>query len=78
MTEVLILCNLLLLNLNLDHIRDDKESLIKCLADMPVGLMPDVLAFIQREGDQIQSMSIMNAAMQWCDCKMVDKLQSLF
>jgi len=44
----------------------DKESLLKYLADVPVELMPDVMAFIQEwEWDQIQSMSMMYAAMRW-------------
>ena len=44
----------------------DKESLLKYLADVPVELMPDVMAFIQeREWDKIQSMSMMYAAMRW-------------
>jgi hypothetical protein len=43
-----------------------KKSLLKYLADVPVELMPDVMAFIQeREWDQIQSMSMMYAAMRW-------------
>ena len=43
----------------------DKESLLEYLADVPVELMPEVLAFIQRESDQIQSISMMYAAMRW-------------
>lgn len=43
----------------------DKESLIEYLADTPVELMPDVLVFIQRETDKIQSLSMMYAAMSW-------------
>jgi hypothetical protein len=43
----------------------DKESLLEYLADVPVKLMPDVLAFIQREKDQSLSMSMMYAAMRW-------------
>ncbi len=42
-----------------------KESLIEYLADIPVELMPDVLVFIQRETDKIQSLSMMYAAMRW-------------
>ncbi len=33
------------------------ESLLKYLSDGPAALMPKVLAFIQRQRDQIQSMS---------------------
>ncbi len=43
----------------------DKESLLKYLADVPVQSMPDVLAFIQRERDQVQSMSMMYAIVRW-------------
>ena len=46
---------------------DDRESIVKYLADMPVGLMPDMSAFIQREGDEMQSMNIMYTAMRWCN-----------
>ncbi len=44
----------------------DKESLVKYLTDVPVELMPDVMAIIQeREWDKIQSMSMMYASMRW-------------
>ena len=43
----------------------DKESLLEYLADLPVELMPEVLAFIQKERDQIHSMSMMYVAMRW-------------
>jgi hypothetical protein len=46
---------------------DDRESIVKYLADMPVGLMPYMLAFIQREGGEMQSMNIMYTAMRWCN-----------
>jgi hypothetical protein len=45
----------------------DKESLLEYLADLSVELMPDVLSFVQRERDQIQSMSMMYAAMRLCN-----------
>ena len=71
-TEVPFHRYLFSLNLNLDRrskiltALDTKKLLIKCLADIPVGLVPDVLAFIQRLGNQIQSMAIMYGAMRWC------------
>ena len=43
----------------------DKESLLGYLANVPVELMPDVLAFIQRERDQSLSISMMYVAMRW-------------
>jgi hypothetical protein len=43
----------------------DKESLLEYLADVPLGLMPNVLAFIEKERDQTLSMSMMYVAMRW-------------
>jgi hypothetical protein len=43
----------------------DKESLIEYLADVPVELMPYVLEFTQREGNQLQSTCMMYVAMRW-------------
>jgi hypothetical protein len=45
----------------------DKESLLRYLADIPVGLMPKVLAFSQRDGYLIQqiNLSIVYSTMRW-------------
>jgi hypothetical protein len=43
----------------------DKVSLLEYRAVVLVKLMPDVLAFIQRERDQSLLMSMMYTAMRW-------------
>ncbi len=71
-------CNLFSLNVNLTCrskkliALHEKESLLKYLADVPVGLMPDELAFVQRERDHIKSMGMIFAAMRWCNMPSLD------